>query len=66
MQERGFLLSSMTTVVDLSKGNSYKLLVLVMSLFVWYMSGVLHVFDGKACARDEFIHVVRHLWLTVN
>ena len=61
---------SMATVVDLRKSNSYKLLVLmtrfdgkalVMSLFVWCMSGAPHAFDGKTCACDELIcapHVV--------
>ena len=39
---------------------------LVMSLFVWYMSGVPRVFDGKTCTRDDLIHVVHHVWLTVN
>ena len=56
----------MATVVDLSKGNSYKLLVLVTSLFVWCMSGAPRVFDGKMCARDELIRVVCHMWLMVN
>ena len=37
-----FSLSSMATVVDLSKGNTY-----LASLFVWCMSGVPHVFDDK-------------------
>ena len=36
------------------------------SLFVWCMSGAPCVFDGKMYARDELIHVVHHLWLTVN
>ena len=40
-------LNSIATVVDLSKGNSYKLLVLVTSLFMWSMSGVPRVFDVK-------------------
>ena len=48
----------MAVVVDLSKGSSYKLLVLVTSLFVWYMSGVPRVFDSKTCTRDELICVV--------
>ena len=61
-----FLLSSMATVVDLSKGNLYKLLVLVMSLFVWCMSGALHVFDDKMYTRDELICLVCHVWLIVN
>ena len=61
-----FLLSSMATVVDLSKGNLYKLLVLVMSLFVWCMSGALHVFDDKTYTRDELICLVCHVWLIVN
>ena len=52
----------MATVVDLSKGNSYKLLALVM----WCMSSVPRIFDSKMCARDEFIRVVHHMWLTVN
>ena len=56
----------MTTVVDLSKGNSYKLLVLITSLLVWCMSGVPRVFDGKTCTRDDLIRVVPHMWLTVN
>ena len=37
-----FLLSSMATIVDLSKGNTY-----LASLFVWCMSGAPCVFDGK-------------------
>ena len=41
-------------------------LVLVTSLFIWRMSGAPLVFDGKMCARDELIHVVRHVWLTDN
>ena len=62
----------MTTVVDLSNGNTY-----LASLFVWCMSGAPRVFDGKrtlmmslfvwslrvvdgylTCARDEFACVV--------
>ena len=50
----------MATVVDLSKGNLYKLLALMTSLFVWCMSGVPRVFDGKMCACDELIHVGAH------
>ena len=56
----------MATAVYLSKGNPYKLLELITSLFMWYMSGVPGVFDGKMCTRDELIHVVHHAWLTVN
>ena len=56
----------MATVVNLSKGNSYKLLALVMSLFVWCMSDVPRVFDDKTCTRDELTCVVCHMWLTVN
>ena len=48
-----FLLSSMATVVDLSKGNT--------DLASLFMSGAPHVFDGKTCAHDEVIHVV-HVW----
>ena len=50
----------MATVVDLSKGNSYKLLALTTSLFVWCMSDAARVFDGKTCACDELIHVGAH------
>ena len=64
--ERGFSLSSMATVVDLSKGNSYKLLALMTSLFVWCMSGAPRAFDGKMCAHHELIRVVHHVWLMVN
>ena len=56
-----FSLSNMATVVNLSKGNSYKLLALVTNLFVWCMSGAPCVFDGKMCACDELIRVV-HVW----
>ena len=31
-----------------------------------HMSGSPRVFDGKTCACDELIHVVHHVWLTVN
>ena len=48
----------MATVVDLSKGTSYKLLALVTNLFMWCMSGVPHVLDSKTCAHDELIRVV--------
>ena len=40
----------MVTVIDLSKGNLYKLLVLVTSLFVWCMSGVPRVYLMVKCA----------------
>ena len=69
----------MATVVDLSKGNSYKLLVLMTTLFMCCMSGAPHVFDDKRCTHDklicmvhvwcaceEHIRVVHHMWLTVN
>ena len=55
----------MATVVNLSKGNSYKLLALVTSLFVWCMSDAPHVFDGKTCVRDELINVVQNIWVMV-
>ena len=61
-----FSLSSMATVVDLSKGNTYlaSLFVwcmivkhaLVTILFMWCMSGVPRVFDGKrALVTDLFM-----------
>ena len=54
-----FSLSSMAAVVvDLSKGITY-----LASLFMWCMSGVPRVFDGKMCAHDELTHVV-HVWCT--
>ena len=40
--------------------------VLVTRLFVWCMSGVPRVFDSIMCTHDELIHVVHHVWLTVN
>ena len=73
-----FSLSSMATVVDLSKSNSYLSQVylcgaclvwhvylmvkcaLMMSLFVWSMSGASRAF-GKTCTRDELIRVVHHI-----
>ena len=51
-----------TLVYQLSFQNR----VLVVSLFVWCMSGVPRVFDDEMCARDELISVVRHVCLTVN
>ena len=42
-----FSLSSMATVVDLSKGNTY-----LASLFMWCMFGTPCVFDVKMCAHD--------------
>ena len=33
---------------------------------MWCMSGAPRIFDGKMCAHDEVIRVVRHMWLTVN
>ena len=61
-----FSLNSIATVVYLSKGNSYKLLVLMTSLFVWCMYDVPRVFVDKTCVCDELNHVVHHVWLTVN
>ena len=51
----------MANVVNLNKGNLYKLLALVKSLLMWCMSGVPCIFDCKTCTCDEFICVV-HAW----
>ena len=56
--KQDYLLGSMATVVDLSKGNTY-----LAILFVWCMSGTPRVFDSKTCTRVELIHVVTLLTL---
>ena len=64
--KRGFFVKQYGYCSQSEQVNSYKMLALVMSLFVCCMSGEPRVFDGKTCAHDELIHVVRHVWLTVN
>ena len=51
-----YSLSSMATIVDLSKGNIY-----LAILLVWCMSAAPHVFDSKTCAHVELIHLVQAL-----
>ena len=45
---------------------SFQNWALVISLFVWCMSGGPCAFEGKICTHNELIHVVYHVWLTVN
>ena len=70
-----YSLSTMATVVDLSKGNTYQAI-----LFMWCKSCASCVFHGKTCTHDKLIRVVDvwcsthtcacdkliHVWLTVN